>query len=421
MSDLTGRGRVLLALGLVGIGAGWGISQTSVIIVAVLLVLLPLLGVLLVRRSTFVIGAARKVSPTRLPFGDTGEVVLTLENGSRLTSGALLLEDHVPESLGHPTRLVLDRVPPRAQRSVRYPIEGLVRGRTAVGPLSVVLTDPFGTARVVRTFTSTTSLAVTPRVVSLGSSAPSMVAGGRGEARFRAIAARGDDDLLPREHRAGDDMRRIHWRATASQGELMVRREEQAWHSSLTLILDDRVHAHIGSGATSTFEWAVSAVASIALHYLRGGWTVTILSTTGRVLVDPRTVNAAEVDLVLQTLAEVRLVESPMVTSFGLDSDASTAVVAVLGRVTSDAAEALARPAAGLARPDRSGAGGFAGCLLLEPGPVELLTARGWRVSQWNRSTEISAAWAQVAGGHDGPDSGRYDHRPAAAPTEARA
>jgi uncharacterized protein (DUF58 family) len=386
MHSLTGRGRALLAIGVVTAGIGWSVEQPAMVAVAVLLVLVPVLGLLSVRRSRFVLGSARTVTPTRIPFGSEAEVVLTVENGSRLTSGALLLEDAVPESLGRAPRLVLDRIPPRAQRAQRYRLTGLERGRTRVGPLTVHVTDPFGTARLSRSFTATNSVVVTPRIVDLGSAGSSMSPGGRGETMLRSLAARGDDDLLPREHRAGDDMRRIHWRATARQGELMVRREEQAWHSSVTVVLDDREHAHHGTGASSTFEWAVSAAASVAVHYLRQGWQLTALTATGRVLVDARSATDNDLDLVLQAFADVRLVDAPMAATLGLDTDAATAVVAVLGRVTDDAARTLARPVAG-----------WAGCLLLEPGPADYLRTQGWRVSEWSRSTPVEAAWGRIA------------------------
>jgi uncharacterized protein (DUF58 family) len=386
MRTLTGRGRALLALGVISAGAGWSVDQPAIIAVALLLILIPGLGILAVRRSRFVLGSARTVSPSRIPFGSDAEVVLTVENGSRFPSGALLLEDTVPDSLGEPTRLVLDRIPPRAQRSERYRITGLQRGRTKVGPLTVHVADPFGTARLARSFTATNSVVVTPRIVDLGPAGASMTPGGRGDTMLRSLAARGDDDLLPREHRAGDDMRRIHWRATARQGELMVRREEQAWHSSITVVLDDRERAHHGAGAASTFEWAVSAAASVAVHYLRHGWRLTVLTASGRVLVDAHAPTGSELDLVLQAFADVRLTDAPMAATLGLDTDAATAVVAVLGRVTDDAARTLARPVAG-----------FAGCLLLEPGPEDYLRTQGWRVSPWSRSTAVEVAWQRIA------------------------
>src|SRR5947209_9048920 len=90
----------------------------------------------------------------------------------------------------------------------------------------------------------------------------------------RSIATAGEDDAATREYRLGDDLRRIHWRSTARRGELMVRREEQPWQSRAVLLLDCRQSAHQGDGPLSSFEWSVSAAASIGLHLAHGGFTV---------------------------------------------------------------------------------------------------------------------------------------------------
>lgn len=61
----------------------------------------------------------------------------------------------------------------------------------------------------------------------------------------------------------------------------MVRREEQAWDPSATVILDNRASAHAGRGPTSSFEWAVSATASIALHFLEQAFSVNVVGIDG--------------------------------------------------------------------------------------------------------------------------------------------
>ena len=385
MHTLTTRGRALLATGLVLVGVGWGVGQASVITMAALLISVPVIGAVLVRRSRFVLGSARTISPARFPVGGEAEVVLAIENGSRFATGVLLLEDLVPESLGESPRILLDRVPPRAQRSQRYCVTGLERGRTAIGPLTVTLADPFGMASLTRAFTGTNSVMVTPEIVELGRMGRSIAPGGQGETLFRSLAARGDDDVLPREHRPGDDMRRIHWRATARSGDLMVRREEQAWHSSMVIILDNRERGHHGAGTTSTFEWAVSAAASVAVHYQRMGWRLTVLTSGGHLLVEASGTSGAEIDAVLQAFSDVRLTSEPMATRLTAATDGASAVVAVVGRATDDALTALVRPMAG-----------FAGCLLLEPGPVDRLRAQGWQVTPWHRGRSVAEAWGEL-------------------------
>lgn len=378
---LTGRGLAVLAGGIAVGVAGWLVGQPPLLAAGAFGALLPLLAALGVRRTQVLLGSTRTVDTSRLPLGEAADVVLTVENASRWSTGALLLEDEVPARLGESTRLLLDRVPPRAVRSVRYPMIGRERGRARLGPLAVTVRDAFGMAEVTHAFDTTTPILVTPRIVDLSRAGSSLTPGGRGDSRVTSISARGDDDVLPREHRPGDDVRRIHWRATARSGDLMVRREEQAWQSALVVILDNRANAHSGSGPDSTFEWAVSAAASVCLHFRSVGWDVTAVSADGAVLVDPH----SGADGILTGFGEVRTTLAGMSPAITAATEGASAVVAVVGRVTEDAARALVRPATG-----------FAAALVLAPGPTGALLAQGWRIAEWTRGASVPDVWAQV-------------------------
>lgn len=386
MSSLTGRGKLLLIFGLICVAAGWVFGQSAAVAVGALLVALPALGTLTVRRARFALDSSRSVAPAQVPVGSEAEIVLTIENSSRVASGVLLLRDDVPEGFTEAARIVFDRVPPRARRSQRYRVTAQQRGRTRIGPLSVTVTDPFGTAALTRRFTETTPVVVTPRVVALQSAGESLTPGGQGDSLHRSLAAWGDDDVLPREHRPGDDMRRIHWRATARYGEIMVRRDEQARHSSLVVLVDDRASAHTGSGLASTFEWAVSAAASITLHYQRSGWRVLVVRASGSLAVDTDTaMGGAGHQSLLDAFADLRPTAQTLTSQAELDVTSASAVVAIMGRLSDDAASTLIRPA-----------GGFAGCLALDPAPTDYLRARGWRVAAWSRGTSVAQAWSDL-------------------------
>lgn len=382
VGGLTGRGTSLLVAGAGLIVAGWFVGEAPLMAAGSLAALLPVLGILAVRRTRVLLGSSRLVDQARLPLGSSGEVVLHVENASRWATGALLLEDEVPERLGSPTRLLLDRVPPRAIRSVRYPIVGRERGRARLGPLAVTVGDPFGMAALRHTFAATTPVLVTPRIVDLSREGSSLSPGGRGDTRVVSIAARGDDDVLPREHRPGDDYRRIHWRATARYGDLMVRREEQSWQSSLVIVLDNRATAHSGTGPESTFEWAVCAAASVCLHYRSLGWQVTVVTADGALLVEPD----RDLDGTLVAFAEVRMSLAGMARALTTVAEGASAMVAVVGRMTEDASTALVRPASG-----------FAAALVLAPAPTGALQAQGWRVAEWSRRDPVAEVWARVA------------------------
>jgi uncharacterized protein (DUF58 family) len=123
-----------------------------------------------------------------------------------------------------------------------------------------------------------------------------------GESVSRTVAIRGDDDAATREYRHGDDLRKVHWRSTARVGRLMVRREERPWQSRATLLLDTRSQAHRGDGPGSSFEWAVSAVASIGMHAARQGYAVHLLTDSGPAVAGA---NIGDEGVLLDYLAEV--------------------------------------------------------------------------------------------------------------------
>ena len=284
LGGLTLRGRGLLAAGVAAAVCAVVLGQRDLMRVAVLLLALPLVAAVVVSRTRYRVASERRVEPLRVSAGQPARVKLRLENVSRLPTGLLLLEDDVPYVLGSRPRFVVDRVEPRGVREISYAVRSDVRGVFSIGPLTVRLTDPFGLCELSRAFTSRARFVVTPHVSQL----PAVPLGGEwsgsGDSRSKSIAAAGDDDIATREYRHGDDLRRVHWRSTARLGELMVRREEQPWQSRATVLLDTRKVAHLGDGPASSFEWAVSAAASAAVHLFRRGYAVRLVTDTGAVV-----------------------------------------------------------------------------------------------------------------------------------------
>lgn len=60
----------------------------------------------------------------------------------------------------------------------------------------------------------------------------------RGLGAPHMVALHGEDDQTVREYRDGDDLRRIHWPASARTGELMVRQEDRPAKRRAVVILD---------------------------------------------------------------------------------------------------------------------------------------------------------------------------------------
>ena len=281
LRGLTTRGRSFLAAGVAVVVAAISLATPDLLRIGVLLIALPMVSAWVVARTRYRLSSTRRLSSARTPAGQESAVTLRLENISRLPTGLLLLEDRVPYVLGSRPRFVLDRIEPRGKREVTYLVRSDVRGRYQLGPMAIRLTDPFGMCELQRSFSAKDTLVVTPAVHRLPATQLAGEWAGSGESRARSIASAGEDDAGTREYRQGDDLRRVHWRSTARLGQLMVRREEQPWQSRCTVMLDTRTVAHTGEGPASSFEWAVSAAASIGVHLVKTGYHVRLLTDTG--------------------------------------------------------------------------------------------------------------------------------------------
>jgi uncharacterized protein (DUF58 family) len=216
-----------------------------------------------------------------VPPGQPATVLVRLENVSRISTGLLLAEETIPYSLGARPRYVLNGIERNGSREVSYQLRSDLRGKFVVGPMRVRIADVFGLVELTANFATKNTLTVTPKIVPLTAAATTGSWSSDGDGRTRMTAAAGDDDVIPRAYRDGDELRRVHWRSTARYGELMVRREEQRWQDRAVVILDSRRSAHVGTGPSSSFEFAVSAAASIGVYLARSGLDGHLLTDAG--------------------------------------------------------------------------------------------------------------------------------------------
>ncbi|TDB99567.1 DUF58 domain-containing protein [Micromonospora fluostatini] len=412
LRGLTTRGRSFLAAAVAAAISAAILGEKDLLRVAVLLAILPLLGAAYVGRSRYKLACSRSLDPHRVPVGASSRVVLRLQNLSRLPTGTLLLEDRLPYALGSRPRVVLERLGAHQASSVAYTVRADVRGRYEVGPLVVRMTDPFGLCELSRSFPSTDHLTVIPQVVPLPSVRLPGEYAGSGESRARSVAVHGEDDAATREYRRGDDLRRVHWKSTARTGELMVRREEQPWESRATVVLDTRAWGHRGDGPTASFEWAVSAAASIAVHLRQAGYKLRLVTGSG---VDVDAGEGTGEGLLLDHLADVRLDKHTEITSLvqrvRQRSDGGL-IIALLGSLDTAEAELLSglrgtgATCVGFAldsstwlnlpdkaRAEAEHAHGTAALALLQ---------NGWRVIGVDHGARLPALWPQVARGSQG-------------------
>ncbi len=406
---LTVRGRMFLVAGVVVVLIAMSAGQRDVMRIGLLLGVLPIVAGILVSRARLRMSCERAVEPAQVPLGSPMKGRIVLAQEGRLPAGLLLLEDAVPRELGNRPRFLVDRPDLRWRRVVEYPLLGRVRGRFSTGPLTVRTSDPFGLVQLDRQFVATTEVMVTPRVVPLPAIRTIGGGGSTGEARPHRIGVVGQDDALVREYRQGDDVRRIHWRSTARLGDLMVRREEQSWDPSASIVLDSREPAHAGRGMHNSLEWAISAAASIGIHFLDDGFSVEIYEADGPLHISGSMGqhSSASAELLINRLTDLKARSTTSlqyaVESASIDRPGQLAI-AILGRMTVADANTLLRVR-------RNRAQGLAMLLDVDtfadvPGTeqqraqqdlaAQILRDNQWWVIEVSRGTGVAEAWSSL-------------------------
>ena len=404
------RGKAFVVLGGLTTVLSMMFGQRDVLWFGLFLVMVPLVALLVVARSRLRLSCERRITPPEVVVGDrmVGELVVT-KFGS-LPTGVLRFEDDVPPSLVRRPRFTVHRFSGEWRRELSYPLIGGQRGRFATGPLTVRATDPFSLVKLDRRFSATSDVMVTPRVVPLPGMRNAAGAGMTGESSPQRVGVVGQDDVLVREYRAGDDVRRIHWRSTARRDELMVRREEQAWDPAASVLLDSRAVAHAGEGRASSFEWAVSAATSIAIHFLDSGFRVGLFDANGSMVSHQRAVQASATrQQIVDEMTEAtttnrttlaRAVEAAMLTQRG------QLMVAVTGRLSTGDAELLLGTQRNrsrcfalvidadtfTARSERSTPEQYDD----HQAALGMLRDHRWRVIEVTKGTELIDAWSQL-------------------------
>ncbi|WP_165444650.1 DUF58 domain-containing protein [[Pseudopropionibacterium] massiliense] len=402
---LTGRGLTMLMFGgLIAAGATM-IGEPDLAWVGVFILSLPVLGLVIVMALPPRLTCERSVVPDSLPVGDAARVRLLVTSSRTVSFSALGFRDRLPDALGRDATFDLIRGLGRWTQAAGYDIATQQRGHFRIGPLLVRNSDAFGVAwRSWQATEHTTSLRVTPRLWPLALPRGGRASGASGDATPQRIGNAGTDDVLVREHRHGDGMRRVHWRMSAKRGELMVRLEEQPWDPAMTIIVDTRATAHIGSGPNSTLEWVLSLCTSLAVELLRDRLRVGLLGSDGVIF---RPVNGESTGAASRLLATVTDVE-PSGRSFLedclADPDAlgtARAVVAGLGLLHSRDAAALAAATTRVADIDALVPDARAFRLPVEvvvahEEACRLLTTSGWNVATFGPDTSVTQAWSRL-------------------------
>lgn len=402
---LTTRGRAFAAAGTTLLMGGLLLGFSDITRVGVLLAILPLLAAIATRHRSNIAEVTRTVHPARLVVDQPASVDVVFENTSGGRTQLQLAEEHLDYALGDRPRFILPAMDPGEIRHVAYQIRSHVRGLHRLGPLTLRVRDPFGLATISASLPGSTDVLVLPRIEILGRGRPRGDGIGAEGAIPHMVALHGEDDVAIRSYRDGDDLRRIHWPATAHRSELMVRQEDRPARRRAVIVMDSRADGHRGSGPQGSFEWVVTATASIAAHL--SGLQYALHLVSSETIANGEATQTVELDNALGALALAQLgpaqrFEEALHWAYPLTS-AGGLVIAIV----TDHDEAVLRRIAALRQP-----GGIGLLFLLDstsfakrPGPptdmalamASLVAAAGWSTCIVGSGMTIAQAWDAVS------------------------
>ncbi len=192
-----------------------------------------------------------------------------------------------------------------AEARVGYPCPR--RGRYRLGPVVAVGSDLLGLYERRKQFDAAAGALVYPRTFDLPP----------GPARISPLLHLQDPRPVPtrghgmelygvREYHPGDDLRHVHWKATAHLGKLSIKEFEGTGGAALTVLLDLSADAHAGEGPHASLELAVRVAASIAKSSLASGGHVSLHTNAARPLDVPMERGEAQLHRILTALAEAQ-------------------------------------------------------------------------------------------------------------------
>lgn len=407
---LTLRGGTVLAVGVLALVVAYIAGWPELLIIACFCGIPPLLALVFVVRMRPRLSVARFTSPAIVAAGNTGSAKLRLGNLAASRTPLARWRDYLPWSPGATRRQELPVMAAGASLALQYAFTPPRRGVAELGPLVVEVADPFGLARGEFPVGDRQRVVVAPETVDLSQGAVD-IASDSGSARlFQHRALAGEHDIMTRDYRPGDALRRVHWKASAHHGDLMVREDEKRSHAEALILVDTRRGSYRDLSRTPSadrpesehFEWALSMVASLRDHLVRGGLRVVVAETAVAQLAD-----ADHVDDFVESLARVRLSyqDGPALRLAEPRADSVGSLFAVLDDPDGETLDALVEQrdvfdlaVAFLLGTARSRGG-------RDDSPADDLADRlervGWMVHRVTEGEGVAAAWTALGGEGD--------------------
>ena len=276
VTDITGftsAGLILLVVTVAAWGLGYYVGGRPLYLMAYggagVLIASWLYG----RRTPDLTGRRSEVQG-RVREGQTITVDVALTAGRRMAT--LILEERLPPVLGVSPRISIAELAEGESAGNTYQLTCGRRGVYTLGPLVVRWGDPFGLTQRRRAVCDEFEMFVHPRAEpATDRPAARLWEDPPQRPPFSRPWPSGLDFYGMRAYAPGDDIRNVVWRAYARTGTLLVREAEQGVTDKLRILVDQDVSVHSRGDVSESVETAMRVVASLGLHHLQAGYTVT--------------------------------------------------------------------------------------------------------------------------------------------------
>jgi len=222
----------------------------------------------------------RRLLPQRLTTGESAAVQLIVHNTSRRPHFLVQIQDSLPDGLTAPDgneHLIVD-LAAREQRTITYKMLPLRRGVYELSPLTLLTNDAIGLFEFATSAAQPQQLVVYPKPIALPDMWPEAARASISPKTRKRIRGREPDLYGVREYVPGDDLRRIHWKATAHRGKLTIVERERPQDMAAVVILDLSRHVHSGRGNESSLEYGVTLAASLLVQALAQGRRASLIA-----------------------------------------------------------------------------------------------------------------------------------------------
>jgi len=304
---LTSAGRMVLLFGVCFFLIGYVHGSAMMYMISLFCLLILLVGIAFAWLSLRGISCERQATGATVFSGDPLEGTVRLVERTGRWRLLEVFDQHINRITRHVTRRRMTLLTEAGERAgavvagarkplkrhgkygrmleVRDVMRFARRGHYHLGPLLIQGHDPFGLCSISRVVPAELDVIVYPRPLPI----PELVlggAGGRQHTEVRPVGHAGEsaDFHGIRPYVQGDDLRRVHWKATAHTGKLAIKEYEYRYSGAVQVILDLQQGVHLGEREFSTLEISITLTASILNHVVAGGNQVGMVATGGKLV-----------------------------------------------------------------------------------------------------------------------------------------